>query len=298
MRSLSCFSVLFVIACTSALPLKHGKNFLPIEDSIVRNKIFPLAAGAYSDNPENCVKNKFVDGTVQKKVKQVCGDGFQEPENCFGYTALLNNDKAIVLAFRGTHGFIQLIYEIDRTVFKEKINATIGGQVANYFYSVYTAVMDNGLSDSLSQLVKDHPDYDVWVTGHSLGGALASIAASEIIALNYVSADKVKLYTFGQPRTGDVEYAAAHDKIVPTSYRITHYDDIVPHLPYENFENYFHHKSEIWYNNNMEVGDTYIECDEDESNSCSDGAFWKYSIPDHLYYYGKFVTGYGFNGCV
>lgn len=68
------------------------------------------------------------------KIKRLCGDGYQEPENCFGYTALLHEDKTIVLAFRGTNGFIQLIYEIDRTAFKDKINTTAGGQVSNYFF--------------------------------------------------------------------------------------------------------------------------------------------------------------------
>jgi hypothetical protein len=47
----------------------------------------------------------------------------------------------------------------------------------------------------------------------------------------------------------------------------------------------------------MKVGDPYIECDEDESTNCSDGAAWKYSILDHLFYYGLYVTNYGFNGC-
>ena len=118
--------------------------------------------------------------------------------------------------------------------------------------------MDNGLRESFLDLAAKYPSYDIWVTGHSLGGALASIAASEMIARGEIVADRVKLYTFGQPRTGDVTYAAAHDRIVscsvgcfidlfkvPTSYRITHESDIVPHMPCENCEDYFHHKSEV-----------------------------------------------------
>lgn len=75
--------------------------------------------------------------------------------------------------------------------------------------------MDNGgLRDNFLSLIKKYPSYKVWVTGHSLGGALASIAASEMIARGEVDASRVQLYTFGQPRTGDVDFAAAHDKIV------------------------------------------------------------------------------------
>ena len=48
----------------------------------------------------------------------------------------------------------------------------------------------------------------------------------------------------------------------------------------------------------MKVGSPYIECDEDEGATCSDGKSWKYSVIDHLYYFGEFVTGFGFDGCV
>jgi len=293
------FALILLIVGVNSIPMKRKnvRNDLPMSDGLVRYKIFPLAAAAYSDKPEDCLRNRFKNAVIHTKVKHVCGDGYQEPENCYGYTAILNDENAIVVSFRGTRGFIQLLDEIDRTAFKDKMNTTAGGQVSNYFFSVYKAVFDNGLDQSLTELAAKYPTYDVWVTGHSLGGALASIASSEMIALGKISADRVKLFTFGQPRTGDVNYAAAHEKIVLTSYRITHSDDIVPHLPYEKFEDYYHHKSEIWYNNNMKVGSTYIECDEDESNTCSDGAFWKYSIPDHLYYYNYFVTSYGINGC-
>jgi predicted lipase len=74
--------------------------------------------------------------------------------------------------------------------------------------------MDNGLRDSFKKLVQTYPSYEIWVTGHSLGGALSSVAALEMIARNEVEADRVKLFTFGQPRTGDKTYASIHDKIV------------------------------------------------------------------------------------
>jgi hypothetical protein len=291
--------LILLVVGVNSLPLKL-KDVLPLPgswDSISRYKMFPLAAGAYSDNPDDCVKNRFKNGLVHKKVKQICGKGYQEPENCFGYTAILNDDKAIAVVFRGTRGFIQLLYEIDRTVFKAKVNTTAGGQVSSYFYSIYQALFDNGLEESLIELSNKYPGYDIWFTGHSLGASLASIAAFEMIAQNKVSANRVKLITFGQPRTGDDTFAAIHDKIVPISYRVTHSSDIVPHLPVEHYANYFHHKSELWYNNDMRTDETYKECDEDESNNCSDGEFWKYSIPAHLTYFTYFVTGYGNNGC-
>ena len=83
------------------------------------------------------------------------------------------------------------------------------------------------------------------VTGHSLGAAMASLCAAEIIKLGYLPADRIKLITFGQPRTGDRDYAVAHDSLMNYSYRVIHAHDVVPHLPTEGFENYQHHKSEV-----------------------------------------------------
>ncbi len=69
-----------------------------------------------------------------------------------------------------------------------------------------------------------------------------------------------------------------------TSYRITHYYDIVPHVP-EEFFNYKHISEEIWYSeNNMD----YLICQDENkedsncSNSCS--PLKCTSFDDHLNY--------------
>lgn len=49
------------------------------------------------------------------------------------------------------------------------------------------------------------------VTGHSLGGSVASIAATWILNQYQMDQDRIKLITFGQPRTGDTDYALAHN---------------------------------------------------------------------------------------
>uniref|UniRef100_A0A1I8BX51 Lipase_3 domain-containing protein n=1 Tax=Meloidogyne hapla TaxID=6305 RepID=A0A1I8BX51_MELHA len=49
--------------------------------------------------------------------------------------------------------------------------------------------------------------YDI--TGHSIGGAIASIAAAKIASANVIDARQVKLVTFGQPRVGNKAWAAA-----------------------------------------------------------------------------------------
>ncbi|ETN72237.1 triacylglycerol lipase, partial [Necator americanus] len=73
------------------------------------------------------------------------------------------------------------------------------------------SIWNGGMKDDFNTLRAKYPTYQVWVTGHSLGGAMASLAASYIVAAKLVPAANVELVTFGQPRTGNKEFSAAHD---------------------------------------------------------------------------------------
>ncbi|PSN14401.1 hypothetical protein C7293_11900, partial [filamentous cyanobacterium CCT1] len=73
------------------------------------------------------------------------------------------------------------------------------------------------------------PDTKLWVTGHSLGGALAAVAT---IALETQGFEVSGLYTFGQPRVADwklVNYMNSRmgDRII----RYVNNNDIVPLIP-------------------------------------------------------------------
>lgn len=67
----------------------------------------------------------------------------------------------------------------------------------------------------------------VVITGHSLGGSLASIAFSDFVSNNIVP--KVTLYSFAAPRTGNNAYADIVNSS-RTSYRVYNTEDIVPQL--------------------------------------------------------------------
>ncbi len=73
----------------------------------------------------------------------------------------------------------------------------------------------------------------LWITGHSLGGALCSLYAGMLIENGY----KVYgIYTFASPRPGDDQFAAELNKyVVGPHYRVVNTGDIVPHIPPEPF---------------------------------------------------------------
>lgn len=65
------------------------------------------------------------------------------------------------------------------------------------------------------------------MTGHSLGGSLASITALYLANNTIFPANRIRLVTFGEPRTGNVAFARAVEQQVPFRYRIVHRNDLV-----------------------------------------------------------------------
>lgn len=82
----------------------------------------------------------------------------------------------------------------------------------------------------------------VIITGHSLGGALASLAAFD---LKYIHPNTdIIVYTFASPRVGDIAFAANFNKMVTKSYRVQNIYDPVPRFP-TTYQGYEHVKKEI-----------------------------------------------------
>ena len=65
---------------------------------------------------------------------------------------------------------------------------------------------------TVAQQLNQHPSYTLISTGHSLGSALASLGAVSLAA-NFPG-HHLKLYTFGQPRTGNPAYAALAESLI------------------------------------------------------------------------------------
>ena len=74
----------------------------------------------------------------------------------------------------------------------------------------------------------------IWITGHSLGGALASLYAGMLLENNI---DIYGLYTFASPRPGSHDFATQLNARFANQphFRVVNSGDIVPHLPPEPF---------------------------------------------------------------
>lgn len=91
---------------------------------------------------------------------------------------------------------------------------TNGVFVHQGFLTAYNSVESGILATVTSQLAQN-PAYSLVSVGHSLGGALASIAGVSLSA-NFPNVS-LRMFTFGQPRTGNAEYAALAENLVGAS---------------------------------------------------------------------------------
>jgi triacylglycerol lipase len=137
-------------------------------------------------------------------------------------------DTAIV-AFRGTEcdldrgpeALSQFIADLSVDLDIRWVNAQGGGRIHRGFRDGLDEIwMD--LRTRLEKLAAR--GCALWITGHSLGGALALLAAARIDRFSEVQG----VYVFGAPRIGDKSFAQGY---APRAFRFLNNNDAVPHIP-------------------------------------------------------------------
>lgn len=140
------------------------------------------------------------------------------------------SDKGSIIAFRGTQTQLEWWQNLQATQ-QPYFNPATGEQ-HGYVHAGYLQLMRNQIGDLLLNAVRRlDPNLPCYVTGHSLGGAVATLAAIEI-ALNVPKIrPQLQLYTYASPRIGDRTFAEVHSQLIPNSYRIVNSSDSVPLVP-------------------------------------------------------------------
>ncbi|KAJ7383175.1 hypothetical protein OS493_030330 [Desmophyllum pertusum] len=154
-------------------------------------------------------------------------------------------------------------------------------------------------------LVSKNPSYQIWVTGHSLGGAMASLASTWLGYHNIAPRKNIILYTFGMPRVGNYKYALQHDELVKDSWRVVNDDDLVPHFPsvvsLSVINGPYHHGVEAFYSEEaISVYSTHRECHGkpfNEDVTCSFSEVTR-SIDKHKNYFSIPVGTFWKANCV
>ncbi|KAG5366575.1 Autophagy-related protein 8 [Yarrowia sp. B02] len=160
-----------------------------------------------------------------------------------GYLSIDHVDKEIVVGFRGSHTLKDWIVDlmVTRSAVDDAYPGCSGCRVHHGFFASYKATLAK-FDDDLKKLVAANPGYRVNVVGHSLGGSVALLAATDFKNRGY----DTYLTTFGQPVTGNSAFADYVDNLwfgSPTPqtlsggpdrkyYRVTHKSDVVPRVPF------------------------------------------------------------------
>ena len=156
---------------------------------------------------------------LEENVK-ILGMNIIEMFDCNGTQAILvSYDNFIVLAFRGTEAMS--IKDIKADVNAKTTQCETGGKIHSGFKDAFDTVAED-VQNKIDQA--EYQDKPLFITGHSLGGALATIAAKKLSHKGGIAA----CYTFGSPRVGNDEWIA---DIKAPIYRVVNAADCVTMLP-------------------------------------------------------------------
>lgn len=98
--------------------------------------------------------------------------------------------------------------------------------------------------EKLIKLLETHKNAKFIITGHSLGGALATLFAGILMGCsdkdlknrrNMLIEKLFAVYTFGQPRVGDIKFAQfIRDRLNNKYFRVVYSFDVVPMVPFDD----------------------------------------------------------------
>jgi triacylglycerol lipase len=144
----------------------------------------------------------------------------------FGFVATKGTDVYVI--FRGTRTPLEWFDDFTAFPVNFAPNGQPWGKITRGFSLLYNDLRPQ-LADVLSQIVTEGGSLNsVFLSGHSLGAALAHIAAADIFA--QFNAHPVS-YTFSGPRAGEHQFAQTFlDADLPT-WRVFNTEDIVPTVP-------------------------------------------------------------------
>lgn len=196
-------------------------------------------------------------------------------------------NKTLVISFRGTASNANVLTDLkawsirypphpnlttedtfgDVDIGKEAMLSSMGSKlfkipirVHKGFYEAWTTgdfnkrVLDAAVK-AVEQMGND-PDVKIFITGHSLGGALACLASVELkIALPL---QNVTVYTFGAPRVGNIAFGTYANVLIPDYWHVVGTEDPVSRIPKGSYKR-SGHRALLGSDGNMEIYPSHFE---------------------------------------
>ena len=140
----------------------------------------------------------------------------------------------LIASVRGTDTIMEWIHDAEFLLVANPIRGG-KGMTEDGFTAIYRSLRVGRDSNSatavqsIGNYLQSGRAQKVTVTGHSLGGALATLLTLDV-ALN-TKCNAPVAYSFASPRTGDPDFASCFNQAVATNYRVHNRCDLVPNLP-------------------------------------------------------------------
>ncbi|KAK3274666.1 hypothetical protein CYMTET_17158 [Cymbomonas tetramitiformis] len=275
------FAVFFVVTFARSVPLETYDQSEAERYAILAGVAYcagTLGHGVEDWSCDACKKYPGVSATVVSNTTT----------DANGFVAWDPNSQRIIISFTGTDP-LDIKNWIDDIGLIQTDFPCSGCKVHKGFYDAYKSIEPQVLA-ALAHYRQGHPGTPVAVTGHSLGAAQAVLCAFSLHLQHGITVST--MYTFGQPRVGNVEFAQAYTSQVSHNWRLTHHMDPVPHLPPNTGNIYRHNSQEVFYPDFTDL--KYTVCDgSGEDPTCSDKFIMDLIVTDHWWYGNfNFLTGY------
>ena len=153
----------------------------------------------------------------------------------------------VAIAFRGTKNFDDWMTDFQATpvsfpwIFASgpdvgDIHAGFGHALVDAWDQIKKAISDLIPTPDVAPDMPQQPT--LWLTGHSLGGALAVIAGAVFSMWSGAPIRSVSgIYTFGQPRVGLFRFCGNYDHLLSgKTFRFVNNQDLVPRVPFRGFD--------------------------------------------------------------
>lgn len=141
---------------------------------------------------------------------------------------IATKDDNIYVVFRGTVTIIEwiedaMVAQVPYTFVSD------GGMTEQGFTGVY-ATINQAMLQEVQQLAQTGNYNNLFITGHSLGAALAVVAVPDFVA--HTPFKQPVMYNFAGPRVGDPKFSnEVYNALDINSIRVANTNDLVPTLP-------------------------------------------------------------------
>ncbi|PON15842.1 lipase [Candidatus Entotheonella serta] len=212
-------------------PLTHLKTSYQPHNALWMAKIAKAVYMKVSDEDEAPNIDKIIAILKADDQKFIGGVGFNAKSS---QGAIIQHEDYMVAAFRGTDEAADWLDNINALP-KDGPLGSVHAGFHNALMDIWSA-MRREIRKIRAQVAKDRETKNLpkralplWITGHSLGAAMATLAAAHL-----VEADEpfFGVYTFGSPRCGDRDFARTYNvEAGKRTFRFQNNNDIVTRVP-------------------------------------------------------------------